>query len=694
MRLLRIQENGGFSLVEYMDEREIPPFAILSHRWGADHEEVTLKDIVEGTGRDKTGYEKIRACARQTAKDRIELFWVDTCCIDKTSSSELSESINSMWRWYRISRVCYAYLNDVPADASAAARDIGFTQSAWFTRGWTLQELLAPSTVVFYDSDWQRIGTKDELAEKINGITKINIYYLASDESRLRQASIAEKMSWASTRETKRTEDTAYSLLGIFDINMPLLYGEGVKAFQRLQEEIMKQSDDQSIFAWTPVSKDFQSGAILAPSPAHFRDCGEIIRNINKSAIKPYTMTNRGLHAEFQVLGQGDEVIAVLNCRYSHDFFCDLGIQLRKHNEGQYRRTPGPLRKVPIAYWTRGRLQPMYIDMAPGNATSIRDPSKKSCLLRNLPKGYVVSNVYPPCSSTSASFASSDGIQVLQQGAFLSNSINRRLILVKPKHSRFVRGFPRLIIIVFNHEGLSGWVTDARIIPLPHIHSSDVGMVDLNKWDIKHLLSLPRTQKLPSGTLILQVAPRLVRGRSITVLDIFVTTGPWDLAVERAAELIASGWRLIRYQLRRALAWTENIPEDYWNLLQAATTICICTYGLFFSGPPWTSILVLFMGRRFITPVQRFASENSLQRLEAWDNSNRGNARYIFEDFLNMWPFLCIFPAWVLWLCYVFSAGWAIATAAIITTFWLTFFAVQAYKWGNWIWRIKEQLNS
>jgi hypothetical protein len=163
MRLLQIQENGHFSLIEYTDEREIPPFAILSHKWGADHEEVTLKDLVEGTGRTETGYEKIRACAEQTAKDGIELFWVDTCCIDKTSSSELSESINSMWRWYRNSRICYAYLSDVHTDTNLA-RDVEFTKSQWFSRGWTLQELLAPSTVVFYDSAWQSIGTKDDLA--------------------------------------------------------------------------------------------------------------------------------------------------------------------------------------------------------------------------------------------------------------------------------------------------------------------------------------------------------------------------------------------------------------------------------------------------------------------------------------------------------------------------------------------------
>jgi hypothetical protein len=135
----------------------------------------------------------------------------------------------------------------------------------------TLQELLAPSDVVIYDTAWQLIGTRDELAANIADITKINASYLRTDASDFTNPSIAEKMSWASTRQTKRIEDTAYCLLGIFDVNMPLLYGEGAKAFYRLQEEIMKQSNDQSTFIWSQTSDEKLSGCLLAPSPAHFK---------------------------------------------------------------------------------------------------------------------------------------------------------------------------------------------------------------------------------------------------------------------------------------------------------------------------------------------------------------------------------------------------------------------------------------
>ena len=163
----------------------------------------------------------------------------DLCCIDKTSSAELSEAINSMYRWYQESGVCYAYLADVPPNA--------FSKSRWFTRGWTLQELIAPSTVIFLDQKWQEIGTKSSLQRVISEITGIPTDILLGGD--LEDASIAQRMSWASKRETTRVEDAAYCLMGIFSIHMPMLYGEGERAFIRLQEEIMRVSDDHSLFA-------------------------------------------------------------------------------------------------------------------------------------------------------------------------------------------------------------------------------------------------------------------------------------------------------------------------------------------------------------------------------------------------------------------------------------------------------------
>jgi hypothetical protein len=168
-----------------------------------------------------------------------------SCCIDKTSSAELSEAINSMFRWYSRSKVCYAYLTDVSYDGF----DDSLPKSRWFTRGWTLQELLAPSSVVFYSAEWTRIGDSEVLISVLRNVTRIDEGILSRTKS-LDWVSVAEKMSWAATRETTRVEDMAYCLLGIFDINMPLLYGEGGRAFQRLQEEILRNSQDQSLFAW------------------------------------------------------------------------------------------------------------------------------------------------------------------------------------------------------------------------------------------------------------------------------------------------------------------------------------------------------------------------------------------------------------------------------------------------------------
>ncbi|RYP01527.1 hypothetical protein DL764_006193 [Monosporascus ibericus] len=173
------------------------------------------------------------------------------CCIDKASSAELTEAINSMFRWYRNAEICYAYLSDIP---SAKRIHQKLERSRWFTRGWTLQELIAPAEVVFYSMDWDHVGTKSELSASISSITKIDASFL--DSKNLMSASVAQRMSWAAHRETSRPEDIAYCLLGIFDINMPLIYGEGMKAFQRLQEEIIESYPmDYSFFAWgTAVS--------------------------------------------------------------------------------------------------------------------------------------------------------------------------------------------------------------------------------------------------------------------------------------------------------------------------------------------------------------------------------------------------------------------------------------------------------
>ncbi|KIJ61140.1 hypothetical protein HYDPIDRAFT_42901 [Hydnomerulius pinastri MD-312] len=175
--------------------------------------------------------------------------WIDSCCIDSTSSAELSEAINSMYAWYRDASVCYAFLADVPHDGDPSAVDSLFRKSRWWKRGWTLQELIAPRVVVFLSAEWRFLGTKSSLADVISDVSGID-YMILHHLKQARDVSVAERMSWASERETTRPEDEAYSLLGIFDINMPTLYGEGRRAFLRLQEEILKRIPDQSLLVW------------------------------------------------------------------------------------------------------------------------------------------------------------------------------------------------------------------------------------------------------------------------------------------------------------------------------------------------------------------------------------------------------------------------------------------------------------
>jgi ankyrin repeat protein len=239
MRLLRRNANGNFSLTEFIGDT-IPPYAILSHTWGADGEEVSFKDVTEGTAWTKAGYRKIQFCGDQAVKDDLQYFWIDTCCIDKSSSAELSEAINSMFQWYRGATRCYVYLADVSSNDFSISNQ-SFQKSRWFTRGWTLQELIAPSCVDFFSSEGENIGDKASMVQEINNITSIPIKVLKG--SPLSAVSVEERMSWAENRKTTRAEDAIYCLLGVFDIHMPLLYGEGrQKAYSRLRKEIKKPS--------------------------------------------------------------------------------------------------------------------------------------------------------------------------------------------------------------------------------------------------------------------------------------------------------------------------------------------------------------------------------------------------------------------------------------------------------------------
>ena len=334
---MRLINAHTWKLEEVWSE-EVKTYAILSHRW--QEEEVSFKDMQDiAMASQKQGFSKVRNSCDLALYHGYDYVWVDTCCINKDSSAELSEAINSMFRWYKRAAVCYAYLSDV--DSGLLECDIQFQQSQWFTRGWTLQELLAPDDVVFYDCNWLCLGTKQGLSKVIQRRTRIHEQALHGQP--LGTYSIAQRMSWASERVTTRPEDTAYCLLGIFDVNMPLLYGEGTKAFPRLQEEIIKQSDDHSIFAW-PIEDCDQTG-LLADSPNAFTLCQDV--RVIKSwggGHSSYTMTNRGLSCNFiAVPFIVDTYIARLDCTDKFESAEDnddlLGMFLRRlADDDQYAR--------------------------------------------------------------------------------------------------------------------------------------------------------------------------------------------------------------------------------------------------------------------------------------------------------------------------------------------------------------------
>ena len=313
-------------VLEFRDD-ETTKYAILSHRW-IDPAEVDYEEIVDLAKmnrqerdeiRGRLGYKKILETCELAKKDGYEWVWVDTCCIDKRSSAELSEAINSMYRWYANSRVCYAYLHDVHGSFPAKHDDEKYPKSnglpEWFSRGWTLQEMIAPSNVQFFNKDWQAIGDKKKLVQTLKILTKVPEHILTDGLSGNRPC-VAQIMSWAAERTTTRVEDRAYSLMGLLDVNMPMLYGEGKKAFHRLQLEVIRMSNDQSIFVWAgfPIN-NARIGSILADDPSSFGWCSDMelmehdefigclkhdipvkeLSSIKQDHFGTFSITNRGI---------------------------------------------------------------------------------------------------------------------------------------------------------------------------------------------------------------------------------------------------------------------------------------------------------------------------------------------------------------------------------------------------------------
>lgn len=203
MRLLQFDADSKFSMTEFF-EPDIPNYAVLSHTWGEDNDEVTIDDIKNGSGNDKKGYKKILFCRNQARQDGLQYFWIDTCYIDKTNNAELSRSLNSMFRWYRNAAQCYVYLTDVSSSPAVAHDEHGpkpFRQSRWFTRGWTLQELLAPASVTFFSREGRRLGDKCSLGTQICEIT--NIPPTALRIHSFSRFGVDERLRWIEPRQTK-----------------------------------------------------------------------------------------------------------------------------------------------------------------------------------------------------------------------------------------------------------------------------------------------------------------------------------------------------------------------------------------------------------------------------------------------------------------------------------------------------------
>lgn len=356
MWLFHYDDNDVLKFDWYLEPPE--DYAVLSHRW-REPEELLFKDIggfLNGDLADSSGAMKVRSFVATALRLHLRFFWVDTCCINKDSSAELQEAFNSMWSWFENANFCFAYLDDVrsssqPEDdgdgsvADDSSNDLGNSMpseircyldekkdmckplrrreddtkeylfqredgrpSEWFERIWTLQELIAPRQVFFYDRNWQFIGSRWNLAATLAKVTGIAERVLSCAVD-LEHYSIAQRMSWAAGRKATRKEDVAYSLLGIFSVNMTPLYGEGQRAFKRLQEEIIKHSADQSIFTWEPDDDkkhpEYYSD-ILSPSPDFFAKSGDIVP-WGFSPSKSHEMTNIGLNIELPIVAKSPD---------------------------------------------------------------------------------------------------------------------------------------------------------------------------------------------------------------------------------------------------------------------------------------------------------------------------------------------------------------------------------------------------
>ncbi|KAI1805154.1 HET-domain-containing protein [Daldinia bambusicola] len=512
MRLLHVHTRK----LEEFNGESIPAYAILSHTWWKH--EITFQDLSKWGHKILDGYTKIEGCCQQAARDGLNYVWIDTCCIDKSSSAELSEGINSMFQWYKRSTVCYVYLADVSAEDDPFDVFSDFRQSRWFTRGWTLQELLAPMELVFFDKIWNevKIGrlvralhtsrspNTNALPSQEKYLNRLGLLTLLSDITNIPKKALdtgdfskfcaAARLSWAAKRKTTRIEDVAYSLLGLLEVNMPLLYGEGNKAFVRLQEEIIKSRNDDSLLAWgyRLKPKEFPkiySDNVLARSPSDFSHCHNF-QNLESEETSPQVplttshsaMTNIGLQTAIPIRSIDPKMgvhMAILRCIFTVcGHRCHLVVPL-VHTQGgdknHFSRAPGSppfhidraklfslinnsrclyfLSRVP-ALWkiliTRATTTPIYIREHPVTApppVHWPKPNKKANETMSiyiddlLATGFELSSFYPPWISRKSA---SGNCLVLRFGSH--NTARFVLIFSRPK--KFSSGYLHFAVCI------------------------------------------------------------------------------------------------------------------------------------------------------------------------------------------------------------------------------------------------------
>ncbi|WYZ35510.1 hypothetical protein EsH8_X_000157 [Colletotrichum jinshuiense] len=523
---MRLLNTSDLTLTEFVGER-VPQYAILSHTWADD--EVLFQDLQGGASTPyprvplaKAGWSKILAACNLAQSQKYSWIWIDTCCIDKSSSSELSEAINSMFRWYRDAKICFAYLADVPySEPRTEECTTALAGSRWFTRGWTLQELLAPSSLDFYSSDWRRIASRPVLSDIIQRTTGIDAAYLSSYS--IKNASVAARMSWAARRETTRVEDMAYCLLGIFDVNMPLIYGEGKKAFRRLQEVILREIDDQSIFAWGPVDEGNSSGVLerrafplLAEDASWFRNSGDIV------PFRP-----RGLETRLHVAHDGVTItsplwkrnpstwikrpssvyLAPLQCQNKNNFLNGIAIWLYSladdDAEGGLGSSPAPcyrisltLLTIPKTAWKKANLCSVFLYFESRERHQMSGVvDDRGCVIRTLPRGYQAKEMFSRDWGLVEPIGVIPFTERLVKSYGLGSPIVVRLASLFGEDLALVLQYQYLSMVNGNEDTISfppvpGWMVNRVVVIPPESTITDIAVLsqeESEKWTAEYV---------------------------------------------------------------------------------------------------------------------------------------------------------------------------------------------------------------